>query len=111
MPTETSPAKGITYGNQPSCKQALDYLAGRLGYEPGYYDWVLSDPGFVFEPEPEPATPEPTTLDHILTDLHEVLRRLAEFEREARPLLNAYKRTNGGTIGLLKARKGMRNGG
>lgn len=50
----------------------------------------------------------PALLDHILTDVHEILRRLAEFEREARPLLDAYKRTNGGTIGLLKARKGMR---
>ena len=49
-------------------------------------------------------------LDHILTDLHEVLRRLSEFELEARPLLDAYRRTNGGTIGLLRARKEMRNG-
>lgn len=50
-------------------------------------------------------------LNHILADVHEVLLRLDRFEREARPLLDAYKRTNGGTIGLLKARKGMRNGG
>lgn len=47
-------------------------------------------------------------LDHILTDVHEVLRRLEEFEREARPLLDLYKRTNGGTIGLLRAGRGGR---
>jgi hypothetical protein len=48
--------------------------------------------------------------EHILLDLHEVLRRLNEFEREARPLLNAYRKTNGGTIGLAKARRALRNG-
>lgn len=49
-------------------------------------------------------------LAHILADVHEILRRLSEFEAEARPLLDAYKRTNGGTIGLLKARKAARGG-
>lgn len=69
------------------------------------------------QPEPGPFELRPKfpvevgdLLAHIYEDVHEILRRLDRFEREARPLLDAYKRTNGGTIGLFKARKELRGG-
>ena len=52
-------------------------------------------------------------LAHILTDLHEALKKLHEWDAllaEFKPMLEAWKRTNGGTIGLLRARKAGRNG-
>jgi hypothetical protein len=52
-------------------------------------------------------------LAHLYEDVHEVLRRLAEWDEmitELRPLLDAWRRTNGGTMGLVKARKAARRG-
>lgn len=57
--------------------------------------------------------------DPLHTEIHECLRILRRLEGlgelvdeldTLRPLLAAWKRTNGGTVGVLRARKALRNG-
>lgn len=65
---------------------------------------------------------------HEQTDLHEITRLLVAAEQreeimaaqlsavaalveEFRPLIEAYRQTAGGTVGVFRARKAMRNGG
>jgi len=43
--------------------------------------------------------------DHVILDLHEILRRLAAFEQLAEdlaPLIEKYKQTGGGAFGLMR---------
>jgi len=45
----------------------------------------------------------PSDAEHIILDQHEILRRLGAFERLAEdlaPLIERYKRTGGGVIGV-----------
>ena len=40
-----------------------------------------------------------------------ILRAMQSLLEEFRPLINAYRQTGGGSMGLMKARKALRSGG
>lgn len=49
--------------------------------------------------------------DHVIADIHALLAELAGFRAlldEYRPLLEAWRGTNGGTVGLVRARREAR---
>lgn len=51
--------------------------------------------------------------EHLLADLHECLKRLAALDSiriELQPLLDLYRSTNGGTVGVARALKEARRG-
>jgi hypothetical protein len=69
-------------------------------------------------PDPPPITQriQPGTgemLEHLLADVHDLLRLVTKHDgllEEFRPMIEAWRRTGGGTMGLVRARKAMRNG-
>lgn len=52
-------------------------------------------------------------LSDLHAEVHEslrILRELRDLLQEFRPLIDAYRQTGGGSIGLVRARRALRNG-